>query len=252
MMNMQTAFISLGMAMMTGSALAGDTEVIEISRSGAAVAGPAGTFGSCCSASNHIQGNMSTLALVGCEIMGGYCMGERRAPVVIFDLESIPEDADIESVRLVGSRTSSAGSSAGRLHLLFTSSGSISGQLMMLNNSPDESLDIYWSGSGFNHQLDPAWFAGPIPGRYLAISMYTFYDNTTYVRNSGGLEPKLRVTLAAPPCPADLSGDGVVDASDLGIFLAYWGPKPNAGDLNEDGVVDAVDLGLLLSMWGPC
>ena len=44
----------------------------------------------------------------------------------------------------------------------------------------------------------------------------------------------------------------MVDASDLGIFLAYWGPKPFAGDFNEDGVANAADLGILLSMWGDC
>ncbi|MCH2162250.1 MAG: hypothetical protein MK085_10300 [Phycisphaerales bacterium] len=251
MKNMKTVFAALGVVI-AGAAFAGDAEVIEIPRSGAAVAGPAGTFGTCCSASSYIAGSNSTLDLRGCETMGGYCMNERRSPVVVFDLESIPEDANIESVRLVGSRTTGAGSSDGRLHLLFTSSSSISGQLMALNNSPHETVDIYWAGSGFSHQLDPAFLADPIPHRYLAISMYTYYDSTTYVRNSGGLEPKLRITLAAPPCPADFTGDGVVDSADLGILLAYWGPKPNNGDINGDGVTDAADLGLLLSMWGDC
>lgn len=43
-----------------------------------------------------------------------------------------------------------------------------------------------------------------------------------------------------PPCPWDLSGDGVVDGADLGILLGGW------------GVFDGADLGQLLGSWGPC
>ena len=252
MKNIGTSVVVVASVGITGFAIGGESEVIEIPRMSAVVAGPAGSFGTCCSASSYIGGNAGTLELRGCETMGGYCMSERRSPVLSFDLESIPADADIESVRLVGSRTSGAGTSGGQLNLLFTSSSSLSGQLLMINNSPHEQLEIQWAGSGFSHQLDPASFAAPIPHRYLLVSMYSWYDYSTYVRNTDGLEPKLRITLAAPPCPADLNGDGMVDASDLGIFLAYWGPKPFAGDFNEDGVANAADLGILLSMWGDC
>ncbi|HMN96449.1 MAG TPA: PPC domain-containing protein [Phycisphaerales bacterium] len=44
----------------------------------------------------------------------------------------------------------------------------------------------------------------------------------------------------APPCPWDLSGDGVVDGADLGILLGGW------------GVFNGADLGQLLGSWGPC
>ncbi|MFO0827249.1 MAG: GC-type dockerin domain-anchored protein [Phycisphaerales bacterium] len=57
-----------------------------------------------------------------------------------------------------------------------------------------------------------------------------------------------------PSCPADLTGDGAVDASDLGILLGAWGTSggsPNA-DITGDGVVDAADLGTLLGAWGTC
>lgn len=43
-----------------------------------------------------------------------------------------------------------------------------------------------------------------------------------------------------PPCPWDLSGDGVVDGADLGILLGGWGE------------FDGADLGQLLGSWGPC
>lgn len=58
----------------------------------------------------------------------------------------------------------------------------------------------------------------------------------------------------AEPCdPADLSCDGVVDGSDLGLLLAAWGPCPKVGscdaDLDGDGQVGGGDLGGLLAAW---
>lgn len=54
--------------------------------------------------------------------------------------------------------------------------------------------------------------------------------------------------------PEDLNNDGVVDASDLAVVLAAWGPCPVAppcpADFNNDGVVDASDLASLLAAWG--
>ena len=86
------------------------------------------------------------------------------------------------------------------------------------------------------------------------ISMYSWYDSTTYVRNSTGYEPTLRVTINTPstPCPGDLDGNDIVDASDLGIFLALWNTTNADADFNEDGIVDSSDLGLLLAGWGSC
>ena len=54
-----------------------------------------------------------------------------------------------------------------------------------------------------------------------------------------------------PECPADLNGDGVVNAADIGLLLAGWG-GPGSTDLNDDGITNAADLGLLLSLWGNC
>jgi hypothetical protein len=55
-------------------------------------------------------------------------------------------------------------------------------------------------------------------------------------------------------CEGDLSGNGQVDAADLGILLSVWGTSPanGQGDLNHDGIVSAPDLSALLTLWGPC
>jgi hypothetical protein len=49
--------------------------------------------------------------------------------------------------------------------------------------------------------------------------------------------------------PADLNGDGNVNASDLAILLSAWGQAGGAADINDDGVVNASDLSILLSAW---
>jgi hypothetical protein len=55
------------------------------------------------------------------------------------------------------------------------------------------------------------------------------------------------VSLAASN-PADLNGDGAVNAADLSILLSNWG-TPGPGDINGNGAVDAADLSILLSSW---
>jgi hypothetical protein len=52
-------------------------------------------------------------------------------------------------------------------------------------------------------------------------------------------------------CPADLNGDGEVNAADLAILLGGWS-LPGPTDLNNDGTTDASDLAILLGAWGPC
>ncbi len=54
-------------------------------------------------------------------------------------------------------------------------------------------------------------------------------------------------------CPADLNGDGAVEAADLAILLGAWGLNPDhPADFNGDDVVNAADLAILLGNWGPC
>jgi len=52
-------------------------------------------------------------------------------------------------------------------------------------------------------------------------------------------------------CPADITGDGVVDVLDLLEVLSQWGGSGTA-DVTGDGVVDVLDLLEVLAAWGPC
>lgn len=62
--------------------------------------------------------------------------------------------------------------------------------------------------------------------------------------------------FGAPPCPADLDFNNIVNVLDLLELLTSWGPCPDGGDcpadLNGDGAVDFFDLVELLLSWGAC
>ena len=57
------------------------------------------------------------------------------------------------------------------------------------------------------------------------------------------------IEIDPPADPADLDGDGFVNASDLGLLLVGWGVGSTIGDVNGDGDTDSADVGLLLGRW---
>jgi len=75
--------------------------------------------------------------------------------------------------------------------------------------------------------------------RQILCSGKNLPDNTTQL---------IRLT---PVVFGDLDGDTIVNGSDLGELLGYWGPcpAPCPADFNGDGVVNGNDLGTLLGAW---
>lgn len=61
-------------------------------------------------------------------------------------------------------------------------------------------------------------------------------------------------TAGVCDCLADITGDGQVNGSDLGILLSSWGlaNAVGTGDVTHNGTVDAADLAIVLSSWGVC
>lgn len=54
-------------------------------------------------------------------------------------------------------------------------------------------------------------------------------------------------------CVADITGDGVVNVSDLLSILSVWGSCEGCeDDINSDGVVNITDLLVVIGEWGPC
>ena len=61
----------------------------------------------------------------------------------------------------------------------------------------------------------------------------------------------IRIVGVRPPtavCVGELTGDGAVDLSDLGVLLGCW--QTPCGDLTGDNNTDLADLGVLLGDWG--
>ncbi len=55
------------------------------------------------------------------------------------------------------------------------------------------------------------------------------------------------------PCPADVSGNGAVDADDILMVLGGWGPCTDCpADIDGDGLVGVNDILEIISGWGDC
>jgi hypothetical protein len=82
---------------------------------------------------------------------------------------------------------------------------------------------------------------------------FTAAAGTTYYIVVGGFNDlvsgPLHLEIIEPVNPADINGDGRVDASDLATLLGQWGTGGSA-DIDRNGVVGGSDLALLLGAWG--
>lgn len=52
-----------------------------------------------------------------------------------------------------------------------------------------------------------------------------------------------------PGILGDMNNDGLVNGTDLGLFLALWGNFGGPADFNDDGEVTGGDLGILIANW---
>lgn len=75
--------------------------------------------------------------------------------------------------------------------------------------------------------------------------------NALGIDNVRDIAAAWRDSTQGTPCPADVSGDGQVSSTDLGVLLGSWGTS-GSSDIDGDGSVGSSDLGLLLGSWGPC
>jgi hypothetical protein len=95
---------------------------------------------------------------------------------------------------------------------------------------------------------------GACAGGGASVSFQTVAGNFYYIRvgaNATGGAGTLTMTCTQVlPCPADLTGDRIVNGEDLAVLLAGWGGV--GGDVNEDGFTDGNDLATLLTAWGSC
>ena len=87
---------------------------------------------------------------------------------------------------------------------------------------------------------------------YTEIPCLIEFTEGQYIRALGTYENLRRElhNVPIPQCVGDLTGDGMVNAGDLGILLGDWNEVD--GDLNGDAFTDGADLANVLSRWGDC
>ena len=210
------------------------------------------TFGDCCSL-DAWDSQPNPIWTDNCGTMGGYCSAGRDVANWMFQIPELPEGTELLEVRLKVYRQSGSAGNATLKIRGSDSSGLGIGSAQQAYSSPDHSQTAYFS-SGLLHTfvLPMSYFVDPDHEPYLIVSIYR--SSALGLFNSGIYAPKLDFAYEnpTPPCPSDLDGNDIVDAADLGIFLALWDTTNADADLNEDGIVGSEDLGLLLSAWGQC
>ncbi len=126
-----------------------------------------------------------------------------------------------------------------------------------INNRRRRRASIFYSGpTAFDHDNDPT--TPPV-----TIDRLAFLDNATAddaVLVSASLTaaniPSVTITQVAMEftCAGDLTGDSVVDLTDLSILLNHFGTTggaaPADGDIDGNGNVDLTDLSILLNNFG--
>jgi formylglycine-generating enzyme required for sulfatase activity len=103
---------------------------------------------------------------------------------------------------------------------------------------------------GFRFTLDGGthygWFRVSLSDTYSAQPRSIVewaYESTPGASSAAGVVP-------SDPCPADIDGNGLVNAGDLGKLLSEWGNPCCGSDIDGDGQVGAADIAALLSDWG--
>jgi hypothetical protein len=83
---------------------------------------------------------------------------------------------------------------------------------------------------------------------YSQTAIISRSDENLAGATAGTMSFTMNITVTSIGSPADLDGDGDVDAADLATLLSQWGTAGSA-DLDGDGAVGATDLATLLGAW---
>lgn len=59
----------------------------------------------------------------------------------------------------------------------------------------------------------------------------------------------VNLNACGPACPADLTGDGILDLADLSVFVIAFSSQDLAADLNDDGILDLGDIQIFVEAY---
>ncbi len=59
----------------------------------------------------------------------------------------------------------------------------------------------------------------------------------------------VNITECSPDCPADLTGDGILELGDLTVFVIAFSSQDLAADLNADGLLDLGDIQIFVQAY---
>jgi hypothetical protein len=116
-------------------------------------------------------------------------------------------------------------------------------------------LDYSVTLTNTSFRLNNTSGAVPTPAQFAATmgALASVRISAEFGSEAGEETVDLDSVVLRTACPADLNGDGMVDASDLAILLGAWGSTTDiTADLNGDSAIDASDLAFVLGAWGPC
>lgn len=125
----------------------------------------------------------------------------------------------------------------------------------------EEIVAAMWSGTAESWE-DLSLALPPNVWEYIGARGIWSDDTTIYVvglaKRIGvpGTQALLWTRPIKALCPADITGDGTVNVSDLLAVINAWGPCPKGGvcpaDITGDGTVNVSDLLAVINAWGPC
>jgi FG-GAP-like repeat/FG-GAP repeat len=120
-------------------------------------------------------------------------------------------------------------------------------EITLSNSNSDNITVLVNTGSGaFGAPVAFLAESAPMPITSGDINGDNIADLVVANVNSESLSLFVNLSCGLGPA-ADLTGDGLVDGSDLAVLLGAWGTA--AADLTGDGTTDAADLAMLLGAW---
>lgn len=211
--------------------------------------------GSCCGPYIYSNNTAPALVLTGCFNSTYGCHFRKDYGAWRWDVSgSLPADAHIQSAYLRWNHTYDCFTYRTDIWIDATSNSLTSDYL---SGMPADQIIIdyeYWS-SVVTISVDATIITDALAEGFVSVKIGNDQgaDGCDYI-NEGASAPRLIITYQDPetPCPGDLTGDRIVDGSDISMVLGYWGQDNPAYDIDGNGLIDGADLAIVLGWWGVC